>query len=62
MSNSSTKPFLFMERNNKTYSFTGQFSPACLADLIVAPVAIFEYHRTIESLWDSALIQVLRAD
>jgi len=31
-------PFLFMERNNKTYSFT---------------IAIFEYRRTIESLWDT---------
>lgn len=30
------QPFLFMEANNKTYSFT---------------IAIFEYQRTIESLW-----------
>ena len=30
------QPFLFMERNNKTYSFT---------------IAIYEYRRTIESLW-----------
>ena len=32
------KPFLFMEENNKTYGFT---------------IAIFEYQRTIESLWDT---------